>query len=122
MVRLSWLSMMLFGAMLAGPALGHARLVNSAPASGARVAEAPKVLSLSFSEAVKLASLTLTSAGKAISVTLDKSAPSSKSLLIPLERLEPGSYEFHWTAISTDDGHVTKGSFAFTISGAATAQ
>ena len=115
-----WYTMMLAGVMLASPGFGHAKLVNSSPASGAQVLEAPKTLTLSFNEEVKLASLTLTLAGKAIPVTVDKTAPAAKTVVVPVSALAPGSYELRWTAISIDDGHVTKGSFAFTVSGTTT--
>jgi methionine-rich copper-binding protein CopC len=120
MLRPLLYTMTLAGVMLASPSFGHAKLVNSFPASGAQIMEPPKTLTLSFNEAVKLASLTLTLAGKALPVTVDKAAPAAKTVVVPVPALAPGSYEVRWTAISTDDGHVTKGSFAFTVSGSMT--
>ena len=108
----------LVGVMLAAPSFGHAKLVNSTPASGAQLTEAPKTLTLSFNEEVKLAALTLIRDGKTVPVTVDKSAPAAKTVVVPVSALTAGDYEIHWTAISTDDGHVIKGSFAFTVSSA----
>lgn len=103
--------------LLTNVSWGHAKLIESAPAEGATVSEATKTLSLSFNEEVKLAALKLTLAGKPVPVSLDKSAPSTKTVVVPISPLAPGAYELHWTAISTDDGHVTRGSFTFTVVG-----
>ncbi len=106
---------------LATPSFGHAKLLSSSPASGAQVAEVPKTITLTFNEEAKLAALTLLHAGKETSVAVDKSAPSAKSAVVPVTGLTPGTYEVHWTAIATDDGHVAKGSFIFTIKNASLA-
>ena len=103
---------------LANLSFGHAKLVSSSPASGAQVPEVPKVITLTFNEEAKLAAFKLLHSGKEISVSVDKSAPAAKSMMIPVTGLTPGTYEVHWTAIATDDGHVTKGAFSFTIAGA----
>jgi hypothetical protein len=100
---------------LANVGFGHARLVMSSPAAGAQVSESPHVVTLSFNEEVKLAKLDLTRDGKPITVNLDKSAPGSKTVTVPVSALAAGAYELHWTALSTDDGHVTKGTFTFTV-------
>jgi methionine-rich copper-binding protein CopC len=107
-------------AALALPNLGfgHAKLVTSSPAGGAELRDSPHVLTFSFDEAVKLAKLDLTRDGKPITVHLDTSAPGSKTVTVPVTGLTAGAYELHWTALSTDDGHVTKGTFTFTVLGA----
>ena len=106
---------------LAAPSFGHAKLLSSSPASGAQVSEVPKAITLTFNEEAKLAALTLLHAGKETAVAVDKSAPAAKSVVVPIAGLIPGTYEVHWTAIATNDGHVTKGSFTFTIVGTAPA-
>jgi methionine-rich copper-binding protein CopC len=106
---------------LANMSFGHARLVTSSPAGGTVLGESPQVLTLIFDEDVKLAKLTLTRDGKPITVKVDTSAPGAKTVTVPVTPLAPGAYELHWTALSTDDGHVTKGTFTFTVSGAAAA-
>ena len=107
--------------MLANLSFGHAKLVSSSPASGAQVPQVPKAITLTFNEEAKLAALTLFHSGKETAVAVDKSAPAAKSMVVPVTGLTPGAYEVHWTAIATDDGHVTKGSFSFTIEGSAPA-
>jgi len=104
---------------LANVSVGHAKLVTSVPAGGARVSESPHVLTLTFDEEVKLAKLSLTRDGTPITVTIDTAAASAKTVTVPVTALAPGAYEVHWTALATDDGHVTKGTFTFTVLGAA---
>jgi copper resistance protein C len=105
----------LSGAMLAGPCMAHAKLQSSSPAKDAHLTAAPKSLTLTFNEAAQLAVLKLTSGGTEIPITVDKSAKASASFTFPLPALAAGSYTVQWTAVAADDGHVTKGSFAFSI-------
>ena len=114
-----WLSAAAMTLLLAGPAIGHAKLRGSSPAADAQLQVAPKSLTLDFSENVRLAVLTLTAGGKDISVPVDRSAPPATQVNISLPPLAPGNYTVHWSALSTDDGHVTKGSFSFAIVGPA---
>ncbi len=103
------------GACLAGPSFGHAKLLSSSPANGAQVIAVPRTLTLSFSEEAKLASLILVRAGKETSLPLDETTAAARSMVVGLPVLAPGSYEVRWTAMSTDDGHITKGAITFTV-------
>jgi methionine-rich copper-binding protein CopC len=103
------------GVIAAGPCAAHAKLLSSSPAANASVNEAPKTLTLKFNEPAQLAVLKLVSDGKEIPVAVDKSAAPSQSFTLPLPGLAPGKYTVQWTAIAADDGHVTKGAFAFSI-------
>jgi len=103
--------------MAAGPCFGHAKLTSSVPADNSQVASAPKVLMLTFNEAATLAVLKLVSAGKEIPIPLDKSSKPGREFTLSLPALAPGSYVVQWSAVAADDGHVTKGSFTFTITG-----
>jgi len=106
---------------LANVSIGHARLVASSPAGGARVTDAPNILTLTFDEEVKLAKLTLTRDGMPVTVNVATSAPGAKTVTVPVTPLAAGSYELKWTALSTDEGHVTKGTVTFIVLGATTA-
>jgi methionine-rich copper-binding protein CopC len=99
----------------AGPCAAHAKLVSSSPAANAQLSAAPKTLTLKFNEAAQLAVLKLVTEGKEISVPVDKTAAPSQSFDLPLPGLAPGKYTVQWTAVAADDGHVTKGTFAFSI-------
>lgn len=97
--------------------LAHAKLQSSVPAADSQLAAAPSALTLNFSEKAQLAVLKLTLAGTAIPVTVDRSAAASKTVVLPLPMLKPGKYQVQWSALAQDDGHVTKGSFSFSILG-----
>jgi methionine-rich copper-binding protein CopC len=121
MVKL-WFLAAAAGLMLSGPAFGHAKLRASVPSADAQLQAAPKTLSLSFNEDVHLAVLTLTAGGKNIPLTVDRAAPASSQVSIVLPPLPAGKYQVQWSALSADDGHVTKGAFSFTVLGAAPAR
>ena len=107
--------------LLAGPAFGHAKLLRTVPAADARLQAAPTALTLSFNENVQLAVLTLTSGGKIIPVAVDHTLPAAPQVSVALPALSAGTFEVQWSALSPDDGHVTKGTFSFVIVGAAAA-
>ena len=117
MLKNALLGFSLCGLLAAGPCLAHAHLQSSTPADNAQLTEAPKTLSLNFSEAAQLAVLKLVAGGKEIPILLDKSAKASQSYTLTLPALAPGSYTVQWTAVAADDGHVTKGTFKFSIAG-----
>jgi copper resistance protein C len=104
-----------FGAFLAGPCFAHAKLQSSSPAANEQLTQAPKTLTLNYNEAAQLALLKLIHDGKEITIPIDKSAHASQSIVEPLPGLAPGKYTVQWTAVAADDGHVTKGSFDFSI-------
>jgi len=103
-------------ALAAGPCLAHAKLESSSPADKGQLTQAPKSLTLNFSEVAQLAMLKLVKAGKEIPISIDKTAKASQTYTLPLPGLAPGDYTVQWTAIA-GDGHVSKGSFAFSIAG-----
>ena len=115
MLKNSLLALALCGMVAAGPCLAHAKLQSSLPAANAHLTSAPKTLTLNFSEAAQLAVLKLVRDGKEIAVPLDKGAKPGQTFTLTLPPLSPGNYTVEWTAVASDDGHVTKGSFAFSI-------
>jgi len=115
MLKRYLLTASLAATLFANLSFGHAKLVGSTPSSGAQLPGSPKTLTLTFSEDAKLAALKLSGPGAEISVPIDKGAPSAKTVVVPVTTLAAGTYEVHWTAIATDDGHITKGSFMFTV-------
>jgi methionine-rich copper-binding protein CopC len=105
------------GMILAGLALGHAKLRSSSPPDDAQLQRAPESLTLNFNENVRLAVLTLTGDGKEIPLKLDRNAAAAPEVTVRLPPLSDGRYQVHWSALSPDDGHVTRGTLSFTISG-----
>jgi methionine-rich copper-binding protein CopC len=116
-----WLPAAAMAMILAGPALGHAQLRSTSPPADAKLLTAPKSLTLSFNENVRIAVLTLKTGGRDIPVAVDRNAPAAPQVTIPLPPLAIGKYQVQWSALSPDDGHVTKGTFSFAIVGPAAA-
>jgi copper resistance protein C len=117
MIKQALVALSLVGFMAAGPCMAHAKLQSSTPANDAQLTESPKTLTLKFSESAQLAVLRLVSGGKEISVPIDKSAKASQTFTLALPGLAPGKYVVQWSAVAADDGHITKGTFDFTIAG-----
>jgi copper resistance protein C len=115
MFKNSLLAFALCGIVAAGPCMAHAKLQSSSPANNAHLTDAPKTLTLQFSEAAQLAVLKLSRDGKEVPVPLDKGAKPGQTFTLTLPALSPGNYTVQWSAVAADDGHVTKGSFAFAI-------
>ncbi len=115
MLKQALLAFTLSGIAAAGPCMAHAKLQSSTPANNAQLTAAPKTLTLTFNEAAQLALLKLVVDGKEIPIPLDKDAKPGLTYTLTLPALSPGHYTVQWTAVAADDGHVTKGTFAFSI-------
>jgi methionine-rich copper-binding protein CopC len=115
MLKNALLAFALCGVVAAAPCMAHAKLQSSSPADKAQLSAAPNNLTLTFSEAAQLAVLKLVRDGKEIPVALDKGAKAGTTFTLTLPALTPGNYTVQWSALAADDGHVTKGSFTFSI-------
>jgi methionine-rich copper-binding protein CopC len=115
MLKNALLALALCGVVAAAPCLAHAKLQSSIPANNAKLTQAPKTLTLKFNEAAQLAVLKLARDGQEIPVPLDKDAKAGQTFTLTLPALSPGNYTVQWSAVAADDGHVTKGSFSFSI-------
>lgn len=108
--------------MLPGAAGAHAFLKQSDPASGAVLAQAPKVVRLIFDEGVKPASGIKVVRGGGQSVVAG--APfqpdgTETEIDIPLRaNLGSGPYAVVWKEIDRADGHVISGAFVFSVGSA----
>jgi methionine-rich copper-binding protein CopC len=105
-------------ASVSGVALAHAKLVSADPKAGGAAEGQPGNIDLNFSEAVsaKLTKAAVTDAsGKTVasSSMLDK---SGKALMVMFKApLKAGAYKVTWRAVSSDDGHPSKGAYSFTV-------
>lgn len=105
--------------LIGGAAAGHANYVKSNPASDARLTRAPTEVRVTLSEppdarGSDLAVLDVD--GKRLDngdVTLV--SDEANTLRVSLGALGDGGYLVTWTALSTVDGHETKGVFAFAV-------
>jgi methionine-rich copper-binding protein CopC len=101
------------------PALAHALLLRSNPASNAALEQAPAQVELFFSEPVESNLSTvfvLDANGQEVDlgdVRVDPSDPTR--MTVSLGSLLNGVYTDAWKAISAIDGHLTNGSLPFAI-------
>jgi copper resistance protein C len=102
----------------AGEAMAHAKLRSSIPANNAVLVDAPHSITLAFNEPAKLARLVLVTAEHEIAIKVDLGAKPARSITVALPALTPGKYAVNWSALSPADGHVMKGSLAFTLTAA----
>jgi copper transport protein len=105
------------------PASAHAELLKSDPASGAILDTSPTQIQLFLSEGVSLdfsqvqlydrtrAQMQLGALGRA------NGDPNSIAVPI-LQPLQPGIYTVAWRSLSSTDGHLTAGLYAFRVKGA----
>jgi copper transport protein len=101
-------------------ASAHANLVRSQPAANSAVHTSPTELRLWFSEAPELRFSQIQILDQNGTVTnvvgpLRIDTSDSQLLIAPLERLPEGIYTVSWRVLSSVDGHVTAGSFAFVV-------
>jgi methionine-rich copper-binding protein CopC len=125
MIRIHYLLLLsLITISLAVPAYGHANPVSYTPSpnqSFDSVDALPEQLSITFTERPELRvskidvldqnnirvdnnDLSISQDEKTTSVTIDKS------------KMSPGVFTVNWLVLSKDDGHITKGSYVFSIS------
>jgi len=103
--------------LLAAPAaaLAHAKMMDSNPKDGSTVGAGLSQIELKFSKPLRLSMVHVRDASKH-DVPLKNKLPTAfaPAVKISVDGLTPGSYEVSWTAV-TEDGHVMKGTFAFSV-------
>ncbi|MEX1173166.1 MAG: copper resistance CopC family protein [Chloroflexota bacterium] len=113
------------GLALALPAgvAADAELVSSAPADGATTQGSPAEIIAVFSEPLRADGSGITlrdAAGTTVATGQLDPADPSRLIIADVPDLAPGEYEARWTAAS-DDGHLVRGTWAFTVELAPTA-
>jgi methionine-rich copper-binding protein CopC len=106
------------------PSFAHARLVRSSPASQAQVAVPPERIELWFSElleegfnsveVVRAAELAAKHRTNLAQGTPAVDRGDRTHLVVPVQRLAPGSYAVEWRVLSRD-GHSATGRVTFQI-------
>src|SRR5260221_13894283 len=103
-------SLALCAALLAaGPAFGHAKLLDSSPAPGTEITGSPPSLTLTFNENVRLGVLKLTTAGHAVPLVIDPNPAPSRVITIKPPALTDGAYDLQWSAMTPSGGLVGEG-------------
>jgi methionine-rich copper-binding protein CopC len=103
--------------LAASPSDAHAKLDRSTPADHATLKAAPPQIVLHFTEAGQLGSFKLLNGDHEIPLALDFVPAATDTFTFRMPPLPAGSYTAKWSMLSADDGHVTTGSFSFTIAG-----
>ena len=98
--------------------LAHAALQGASPPPGATVQSAPDTLALLFSEAVearfcRVDVVSQTGAAE-VAGSWHADPADAKRLLVPVTRLDPGTYTVRWQAMSVDT-HRSHGTYHFTV-------
>jgi copper transport protein len=100
-------------------AAAHSALLRSEPADGARLERAPQEVVLVFSERPDpdLSRVTVfDGTGQEVDHELPSAdAEDAATLRVSLPSLDDGVYTVSWQALSSVDGHVTTGAFAFAV-------
>lgn len=104
------------------PAGAHSELVDSQPAAGAELTQAPTTVRLVFTDDLAPASTVQVvdaafgsvAAGPA---TIDPTEP--RAMTVALQPLAPGDYTVQYHAVEAADQHAVDGSFAFRVAGTA---
>jgi methionine-rich copper-binding protein CopC len=109
--------------LLGGPALAHARLVETYPADGDTLAEPPEQVQLLFSEPIEAEFDPIKvqdQGGNRVDEDDARIAPSNRRLLVAdlLEELPEGSYIAEWRVTSAD-GHPISGAYGFAVGASA---
>jgi copper resistance protein C len=98
-------------------AQAHAKLVSSEPAAQSTAA-APAKIQLHFSEdlAKKFSTFKLAdTSGASVALTAAEGSDARSLAATPASTLSPGAYTVTWTAVASDDGHKSTGSFVFSV-------
>ncbi len=100
-------------------AFAHATPVEVSPASGAQLALSPSEVSIRFSERLEEGSSRIrvenTSGALVTEGNAHVDSENPYFLSVPLSVLKEEVYVVSWGVVSEDDGHFTKGSFAFSV-------
>ena len=103
--------------LLAPGVLGHAQLQSSDPPAGGTLSATPYLLTATFSEELASdgSSLVVESeAGQQVALG-GVSADDPTTMTAQLPVLPTGTYTVRWTALTSDDNAVERGTYAFTV-------
>jgi copper transport protein len=118
-LRLSLLLALLLALSISGVVLAHADLARSDPAENAVLDVAPAQVTIEFTEAVepRLSKIEVLYDDGSVADNNDttRDPVDPKVLRVSLKDSREGTYIVSWRALSEADGHVTSGSFVFSV-------
>jgi copper transport protein len=100
-----------------GTAWAHATLLQTSPKVGQRLAQTPRVITLSFDQSVRVLAngiQVFDAKGRLVSGPPHLRSGDSRVVEAPLRRVPRGGYTVRWATISTDS-HVGRGVFTFGV-------
>jgi copper resistance protein C len=100
------------------PALAHAVLVQSLPASGAMAPEAPSAVELRFSEPPAGRSTIVVTDGCRRDVA-EEVTVAGRVVTVAVASGQPGAWSVRYSVLSDVDGHASQGEVSFGVAGAA---
>lgn len=113
---------LLFAGLLSGrphPVLAHAFLISTSPGAGARLGSTPRAIVLTFTEPVVgkgAEKVTVERAGgRGVVLRSLSTTGGGVNVVASLPRLPAGVYLVNWIVVSTNDGHLSAGRFAFAV-------
>ncbi len=110
------------GLLATGVVGAHALLVSGDPTPNSNVATAPAAITLTFTESpdVRLSSVqVLDSSGRTVSTSSATAVPAQPDeLQVGVGHLSDGVYTVAWRTVSSVDGHIAAGSYAFAVGSA----
>jgi copper transport protein len=105
--------------LTSGVVLAHASIVRSNPAANAVLAQAPSQITIEFSEFVdphlSKIDVLYDDGSTADNGDTTRDPANSKVLHVSLKDSRQGTYIVSWRALSEVDGHVTSGSFVYSV-------
>lgn len=112
------LSAVLAAAMLsASPAFAHGGMMETSIHDNARLATAPADFKVTFQHESAITSIMLMTADKKhVALDFKPSKTLGKEFVVPLPKLEKGSYTLSWKSMAKD-GHAMPGAVRFTVTG-----
>jgi methionine-rich copper-binding protein CopC len=104
----------LFLALLPLGAEAHAHLVQTTPANGSELTQAPTSFTLLFNEPARLTALNIQKNDESPHKVGGLPSAPTAQWVIPVPPLAPGSYTLSYRVLS-DDSHIMSGSIRFRI-------
>ena len=114
----AWLLGIVLAGLTPSAASAHAIVLESSPAPGAVLAQAPAQITLRFNSKLerRFARLTLATGNQppAPVTPAGEDPATADRLVIPVHSLAPGDYVLRYRVLAVD-GHITEGALRFTV-------